>query len=124
MDVRLARGGHPPALVVRADGSVEALARTGRCWGSWTDIRFAESEFALDPGDMLVLFSDGVIEARSPDGELFGMDRLTAVAAGAASGTAEDVAEALESAIARFGATAGPADDRALLVIRVTDETR
>ena len=70
-----------------------------------------------------MLFSDGVLEARAPDGEFFGMDRLTAVATEASAGTAEDVAEALESAIARFGA-ADASDDRALLVIRVTDETR
>ncbi|HMN98065.1 MAG TPA: SpoIIE family protein phosphatase [Miltoncostaeaceae bacterium] len=123
MDVRLARGGHPPALLVRADGSVETLCPAGPLLGIMDDIRFAESGFALGPGDTLVLFSDGVIEARSPDGELFGMDRLTAIAAQAAHGGAEEIAEALESAIARFGA-AEASDDRALLVIRVTGERR
>ena len=123
VDVRLARGGHPPSLLVRADRSVETLCPAGPLLGIMDDIRFAESDFALRSGDTLVLFSDGVIEARAPDGELFGMDRLTAVAAEASAGTAEDVAEALESAIAHFGA-ADASDDRALLVIRVTDETR
>ncbi|MGE0026478.1 MAG: SpoIIE family protein phosphatase [Thermoleophilia bacterium] len=123
LDVRLARGGHPPALLVRADGSVETLCPAGPLLGILADVRFAESGFALGPGDTLVLFSDGVIEARSPDGELFGMDRLTAIAAQSAQGSAEDVAEALESAIARFGA-AEASDDRALLVIRVTDARR
>ena len=107
---------------MRADGSVATLRRAGPLLGIMDDIRFAESGFALDPGDMLVLFSDGVIEARSPNGELLRMDRLTAVAAQAAPGSAEDVAEALESAIARLGG-ADAADDRALLVIRVKDET-
>jgi serine phosphatase RsbU (regulator of sigma subunit) len=101
---------------------VETLCPAGPLLGIMDDIRFAESGFALRPGDTLVLFSDGVIEARSPDGELFGMDRLTAIASEAAAGGAEDVAEALESAIARFGA-ADATDDRALLVIRVQDET-
>ncbi len=123
VDVRLARGGHPPALLVRSDGSVETLCPAGPLLGIMDDIRFAESGFALEPGDTLVLFSDGVIEARSPDGELFGMERLAAVAAEAAPGSAEDIAEALEAAIARFGA-AEASDDRALLVIRVTDEMR
>jgi GAF domain-containing protein len=120
VDVRLARGGHPPALVVRADGSVETLCPAGPLLGIMADIRFAESDFALRRGDTLVLFSDGLIEARAPDGELFGMDRVTAIAARAAAGSAEDLAEALESAIARFGAVEA-SDDRAILVIRVTD---
>jgi sigma-B regulation protein RsbU (phosphoserine phosphatase) len=120
VDVRLARGGHPPAIVIRHDGSVETLCPAGPLLGIMDDIRFAESGFALRPGDTLVLFSDGLIEARSPDGELFGMDRVTAIAAEAAAGGAEGVAEALESAITRFGA-ADASDDRALLVIRVKD---
>ena len=120
LDVRLARGGHPPALLVRGDGSVETLCPAGPLLGIMDDIRFAESGFALRPGDTLVLFSDGVIEARSPEGELFGLDRLTALVAATASRSAEEVAEALEAAIARFGA-ADASDDRALLVIRVEE---
>jgi len=120
VDVRLARGGHPPALLVRSDGSVETHCPAGPLLGIMDDVRFAESGFALGPGDTLVLFSDGVIEARAPDGELFGMDRLAAAAAAAAPGGAEEVAEALESAIARFGAAEAD-DDRALLVIRVRE---
>jgi GAF domain-containing protein len=120
VDVRLARGGHPPALVVRADGTVETLCPAGPLLGIMADIRFAESDFALRQGDTLVLFSDGLIEARAPDGELFGIDRVSSVAARAAAGGAEHVAEALESAVARFGA-ADASDDRALLVIRVTE---
>jgi GAF domain-containing protein len=120
VDVRLARGGHPPALLVRADGSVETLCPAGPLLGIMDEIRFAESGFALEPGDTLVLFSDGVIEARSPDGELFGMERLTSVVVEASSGGAEDIAEALETAVAGFG-TPEAGDDRALLVIRVTE---
>jgi GAF domain-containing protein len=119
VDVRLARGGHPPALLVRSDGSVETFCPAGPLLGIMPDIRFAESGFALGPGDALVLFSDGVIEARAQDGELFGMDRVAAVAAEASPRGAEHVAEALEEAIAGFGA-AEASDDRALLVVRVT----
>jgi GAF domain-containing protein len=123
IDVRLARGGHPPALLVRGDGTVETLCPSGPLLGIMDDITFAESGFALRPGDTLVLFSDGVLEARSREGELFGLDRLTTLVAEAPSQSAEGLAEALETAIARFG-TAEPSDDRALLVIRVTDATR
>ena len=66
-----------PRSSCRRDSSVETLCPAGPLLGIMDDIRFAESGFALRPGDTLVLFSDGVIEARSPDGELFGMDRVT-----------------------------------------------
>jgi GAF domain-containing protein len=118
VEVRLARGGHPPALLVRSDGSIETFSPAGPLLGIMDDVRFAESGFALGPGHALLLFTAGVIEARAPDGELFGLERVAAVAAEAAPGGAEHIAEALEEAIARFG-VAHASDDRALLVVRV-----
>ncbi len=79
VDGLLARGGHPPSLILRADGAVEVLVPTGPLVGVLATTHFEETTFRLAAGDALVLFSDGVTEARSPRGELFGVERLSAL---------------------------------------------
>ena len=63
MDVRLALGGHPPPLVLRADGSVEALGAFGTILGATPDAVLSDVAVRLAPGDVLVLYTDGVTEA-------------------------------------------------------------
>ena len=115
---RLARGGHPPALVVRADGSVETLCPRGPLLGVMPDTDFAESAFSLREGDSLVLFSDGVVEARSPSGDLFGLHRMIALTSRLAGAGAEAMADAVETALAMFE-SGGTRDDLALLILTV-----
>ncbi len=113
----LARGGHPPSLILRADGAVEVVVPTGALVGVLETIHFEEAAFRLAPGDVLVMFSDGVTEARSPDGELFGLERLSAVLAPRAGAGADEIARAVHEAVLAFG-TGRPHDDIALLVLR------
>lgn len=84
--VRVAGGGHPAPLVVRADGTVEPVRVGGMPIGALTDARFAEAEVRLAPGDLLLAHTDGVTEARGGPTELqmFGDKRLRqALASGA-----------------------------------------
>ncbi|GAA3766380.1 PP2C family protein-serine/threonine phosphatase [Micromonospora maritima] len=76
--VRLAGGGHPAPLVVRAAGGIEAVRVGGMPVGALTDARFAEAEIRLAPGDLLLTYTDGVTEARGGPSELamFGDARL------------------------------------------------
>ncbi|MFJ1753990.1 PP2C family protein-serine/threonine phosphatase [Kitasatospora sp. NPDC088134] len=66
----LALGGHPPALIRRADGSVEQLGEPGTVLGVLPepDVRLTDVPFALAPGDLLLLYTDGAIEARPRPG--------------------------------------------------------
>ena len=87
--------------------------------GPFAEIRVTDRSGELRPGDALVLFTDGVTEARR-GGEMFGEARLRELLARRAGRSAEEIAEALESAVVAFHG--GPLDDDlAVMVLRVLD---
>lgn len=116
----LASGGHPPPYVVSRNGEVRDLATSGSLIGVFEHWEGADLRVALEPGDALVLYSDGVLDARSPGrSEVFGADRLVRVLADNHDASARDLVAAIERAVFEF--TEGDAgDDVALLVARVT----
>jgi serine phosphatase RsbU (regulator of sigma subunit) len=73
--VALANAGHPPALVIRADGTVEEVLAEGVALALIDGATFAEVELTLEPRDTLLVYTDGVTEARGID-DLFGDRRL------------------------------------------------
>jgi len=117
-DVRLASGGHPYPLLVRADGTVEEVVVRGTLLGVEADPVLEPATLALAPGDTLVMYTDGVIDAREESGEHFGEERLHAALQAAAGGDAEAVAAALDETVAAFEEDSR--DDRAILVLRVS----
>jgi serine phosphatase RsbU (regulator of sigma subunit)/PAS domain-containing protein len=93
----VACAGHPPPLVVRAEGTVEAVGATGTLLGFFRDITVRDADLTLGAGDALVLYTDGVTEARMPDGSLVGVDGLArAVAGPGGPGCAATVLERVE----------------------------
>ena len=115
----VASAGHPLPLVVRARGAVETLGEPGMLLGPFAEIRVTDRSGELRPGDALVLFTDGVTEARR-GGEMFGEARLRELLSRRAGRSAEEIAEALESAVVAFHG--GPLDDDlAVMVLRVLD---
>ena len=113
----VACGGHPLPLVARRDGTVEHVGRPGSLLGLFPDVELADEGVTLGPGDALVFYTDGAVEARS-DGEQFGGERLREVVGGLAGRRADEIATGIAEAVARFeGAVAG--DDLALVVLRV-----
>jgi len=115
LKVRLALAGHPPALIVRRDGSVEAIGAPGTMLGVQPDPLFSEADVALSPGDVLVLYTDGVTEAgprHAPLGE-HGLETLLGTLVGR---DPQDVVEAVEAAV--LAAQEGePRDDIAVLAL-------
>ncbi len=69
--------GHNPPLLVRSDGAIELLERGGLPLGIFTDSRYETGVTRLEPGDTLLLYTDGVVESADPDGELLGSERLS-----------------------------------------------
>jgi serine phosphatase RsbU (regulator of sigma subunit) len=116
--VTLASGGHPPAIVVRDTGEIEVVAAaTGTLLGLFPTIELTEGRLTLAPGDALVLYTDGVVEARSADGEQLGQERLEQLLASCAGRTADGIARRVElAAIDHQGGDAG--DDVAVVVLR------
>jgi serine phosphatase RsbU (regulator of sigma subunit) len=117
--VSVACGGHPRPILVRADGPIERVECTGTLLGVLPDPALTDVHLELAPGDALVLFTDGVTEARN--GPLqFGEARLMEVLDGAASlRSAIDVADRLVQAVDEFCDPEASADDIAVVAIRV-----
>jgi PAS domain S-box-containing protein len=117
--VDVSGAGHPSPLVVRADGSVEELSCPGRALGVFPDAELGDTHTRLVPGETLVFYTDGVTEARSPDGGFFGEDRLRRLLAARTGKSAGDIARGLKNAVLEFQ-EGYPRDDLALLVVRAT----
>ncbi|GGP64250.1 PP2C family protein-serine/threonine phosphatase [Saccharothrix coeruleofusca] len=117
----LATGGHPVPLVLRADGRVDEVPVHGGIVGVLPEVRFQQVELSLAPGESLLLYSDGVTEARSHRDrrELFGDERLRAALAACAGEPAEAIAEHLRRVVFEWlGDTEH--DDLTLLLLQAT----
>jgi len=68
--------GHNPPLLVRLDGGTTELTSSGAILGQFPDWEYVQMNVRLDRGDVLLLFTDGVVEAQSEDGEAFGEERI------------------------------------------------
>ncbi|MDQ4018624.1 MAG: SpoIIE family protein phosphatase, partial [Actinomycetota bacterium] len=117
-EVRGASAGHPPIRVVDAEGRVSPLLSSpGLALGVEAGERYTEERAELAPGSSLVLYTDGVIEARR-DGDLYGEARLDAFLAGNAGLGAQELADALVADCRSFSG-GDLADDCAVVVLRV-----
>jgi phosphoserine phosphatase RsbU/P len=116
--VAYVNAGHNPPIVVRADGSLDTLTTGGVVLGLFDEGEYAQATTRLDPGDVLVVFSDGVTETWNRDDVEFGDARLAELIR---HGRALDAA-ALEAEILReldrFGQGTKATDDRTLIVIK------
>jgi phosphoserine phosphatase RsbU/P len=113
--VCLASAGHPLPLLV-GDGDVRPVGRSGTLLGAFPAIVTEQHAIDLEPGRLLVLYTDGVTEARTADG-LFGLERLTAVLSDRRGTSAPEVAARIEAAV--LEATQGRvSDDLAVLAVR------
>ncbi|MFH8293090.1 PP2C family protein-serine/threonine phosphatase [Streptomyces sp. NPDC018059] len=118
--VRLASGGHPSALTLRADGTAAFLPTPGGLLvGILPEASFTTATTVLAPGDTLLLYTDGLTEARTGDdrGALFGEEALLAFATKHAGKSPQDLVRALTGLLDDFGD--GLDDDTALLAMGV-----
>jgi serine phosphatase RsbU (regulator of sigma subunit) len=115
--VRFATGGHPLPIVIPTHGPVRDVGVPGMLLGASDQPTFSDFEVSLDHGDLLVLYTDGVIEVRGGGHALFGPDHLMDVLERCRGTDAQQVADRI--ADAALSAAGGPArDDIAVLVIR------
>jgi sigma-B regulation protein RsbU (phosphoserine phosphatase) len=88
--------------------------------GVFDDANLTDQEARLVPGDALVLYTDGVVEARSPDGIFFGEERLMSLLRSSVALEASTMASRIEDTVLNFQEQA-PRDDIAVLVLRVSN---
>ena len=113
-------GGHSAPVLLGADGSLRRVGDPGRALGVFDDPKLTAQEVRLVPGDALVLYTDGVTEARSPDGDFFGEERLMFFLRACAGLDASTLAGRIERAVLDFQENYSR-DDIAVLVLRVPE---
>ena len=114
----IARAGHDPLHILRADGRLEILEPPGRLIGMVADLEIEPLATTLEPGDAFIGHTDGVTEARSTDGSFYGEERFRALLASVAGSSAGAIVDAVVTDVAAFRGRAEPSDDLTLLVVR------
>ncbi len=120
--LRFASAGHDPAILLRKDGEVEWLERTGIPLGLFPDMDYETSEVCLEPGDTLVLYSDGLTEAANPEEEEFGRERLAEVCRENRSQPPETIAASIDAALETFVEGEPYLDDRTVVILSRLEE--
>ena len=110
--------GHNPPLIVHTGGTMEQLASGGLPLGIMSNADFREGRTKLYPGDVLVIYSDGVSEATNPSGEEFGPTRLYEVVARNLDASAGGIRDRIESALTKFCQGTPAADDITLVICK------
>jgi serine phosphatase RsbU (regulator of sigma subunit) len=110
--------GHFPPILFRQDGDVQLLETGGPLLGALQGAEFASGELTLEPGDTLVVYSDGVVECRNPEGEEFGLDRLIAALPRAKQQSAHGTLMMLLAVVQEFANGFPMGDDMSLTLIQ------
>ncbi|MFZ1699398.1 MAG: SpoIIE family protein phosphatase [Pyrinomonadaceae bacterium] len=110
--------GHNPPIIGRVDGSIDQLESGGLPLGLMPFAEYDTGTSRLNPGDVLVIYSDGVSEANNLVEDEFGMDRLETVIRSNISLSAAGIRDKVESALSDFTGTAAPNDDITLVIVK------
>ncbi len=110
-----ANAGHNPPLLVRGNGSVDQLAPSGTVLGVFAESAYEQGDFAIAPGDRLILYTDGITEGRNPAGDEFGEDRLAETASRHRALPAEEMLAAVLRDVEAFNG--GKYEDDATLIV-------
>jgi len=107
--------GHNPPFLLRRDGSVEKLSDGGMVLGIFPDVCYEQAEMALGSGDRLLFYTDGITEARNPEGDEYGEERLADAASAVRSKSADAIKDAVLADVNGF--TNGRFEDDATLIV-------
>jgi sigma-B regulation protein RsbU (phosphoserine phosphatase) len=114
-------GGHNPPLILHNNGHTEYFVlESGMVLGISADAEYSVSSLMLNPGDTIIMYTDGVTEAFNIDGEMFEEDRLKQTAASLALFPVKDMVEGIISTVSSFSHGIPQSDDITILAIRYT----
>lgn len=114
--VEIANAGHLPALLVRKSG-VEELASTGLPLGMFCSARYSVTRVPLDPGDSVLLFTDGISEAADAAGAEYGIERLSVVAGEQHGRTPRDFLSHCLRDVNSFSSGVRQRDDQTIMIV-------
>lgn len=116
-----ANGGHNPPVIVKPNLTTGLLEPTGGvALGVMQDFKYQENTVTLEPGSMIVFYTDGVVEAEKENKELFEMDRFCEILQGGTFKDAEDVTNEVFNKVREFAGENSQSDDITCLVLRTT----
>jgi sigma-B regulation protein RsbU (phosphoserine phosphatase) len=119
-DFHFARAGHEPPLIMTARRDPLLLKlKPGQCLGIFAEPCLDEQHVSLPADSLLVMFTDGITEARRADGELFGEERLQAVLYAGRNPTAQAACEAVLAEVRAFSEYAAQSDDIAVVAVHM-----
>jgi sigma-B regulation protein RsbU (phosphoserine phosphatase) len=110
--------GHNPPLLLHPDGTTEGLSEGGVALGVLDDAHYEERPVAVQPGDVVVLYTDGVSEAENEDGEQFGVERIEAIVRAHPGHDARELMQDVVAAVLDWSGERGLQDDLTLLIAR------
>jgi phosphoserine phosphatase RsbU/P len=113
-----ANAGHNPPFLVRADGNISMLPGGGPPLGIVASAAFTEQRCEMSPGDTLVLYSDGVTEAQSPNEEEFGEERFEELLRANREKSAQEMVKTVNAALTEWAAGGHPADDITMVIAK------
>jgi len=113
-----ANAGHNPPLIRRQNGAVEILRTSGLLLGVMPEAKYEETSADFAPGDMLVLYTDGVVEAQDTKGAFYGDERLAELVAQADGLDARTIRDRIVDSVNDFAEDEGPGDDLTVVVVR------
>src|SRR6185295_2786029 len=114
-------GGHNPPMMVRQNGNVERLDTGGLPIGMMQGVAYEQAIVNFEPGDVLVIYSDGITESVNEREEEFEEERLIEVVKNNAGRSASGIRDRIDEALSRFVGTTAPVDDMTLMIIKRTD---
>lgn len=117
-ELRYVNAGHNPPFVIRKSGALEALGTSGFALGMFPGAAFAPGTVRLEDGDIAVLFTDGIPEARNGDGQDYTEERLRALVAGARACPAAGLCREILEDVHVFSAAGQPCDDITVMIVK------
>ncbi len=111
--------GHFPPMILRAGEPELWLTEGGTVVGLLPDASYPTAIVALNPGDVLILYTDGVIEAEDSNGEMFSVERLVSVARANQEKTPRELVQMIQSSVFAFAGTKELRDDLTVVVLKV-----
>ena len=114
--------GHPPPFHLKADGTYQLMEEGGPVLGPLVQATYERGFVILKPGDLLVFYTDGIVEARGREGEgleleEYGLDRLVQVVTANRRRPAQAIVEAVFDSVDRYTEGADPEDDRTVMIV-------
>ncbi len=121
-EIEIGSAGHPPALLVSQNG-VKQIGSTGLPLGMFSTSRYTVHRIRMEPGDSLLLFTDGISEARNLSGNEYGIGGLSLAAGGRHGSPSKELVSACLKDIERYSFGTRQADDQTLMAVQKAESS-